>query len=71
MGATWDWDSLTCFSDIGGSISINKFIYHNITCKTTTVVVFKMSYTYIPESRLLVLTHLCHFYTFLKYLHEF
>ena len=38
-----------------------KSKYHNITCKTTTIVVFKMSCTYIPESHLLVLTQI-HYY---------
>ena len=36
---------LTKLSDIGGPISIYKFKYQNITCKTTTVLVSKMSCT--------------------------
>ena len=49
-----DWDSLLSFSDIGGSKSYIciKISYTKIQNKTTTAVVFTVSYTYNPESHL-------------------
>ena len=53
-GARLYWDSLPAFSDIGRPKSYNciKISYTKIQNKTTTVVMFKVSYTYSPESHL-------------------
>ena len=61
-GAARDWDSFTLLSDIGGPISINKSIYMKITCKTTTVVVVKMSCTYTCLSPIYLCLHKLHYY---------
>ena len=49
-----DWDSLPALSDIGVSKSYNciNISYTKIQNNTTTIVVFIVSYTYSPESRL-------------------
>ena len=51
---TLDWDSLPAFLDIGGPslITISKYRIQKYKIKTTTVVVFTVSYTYSPESHL-------------------
>ena len=48
------WDSLLTFSDIGRRKSYNriKISYTKLQNKTTTVVVFTVSYTYSYESHL-------------------
>ena len=53
-GARLDWDSLLAFSDIGVPKSYNciNISYAKIQNKTTTVVVFTVSYTSSPESHL-------------------
>ena len=48
------WDFLPAFSDIGGPslITISKYRIQKYKIKTTTVVVFTVSYTYSLESHL-------------------
>ena len=59
-GTAWYWDFLTCFSNIGELVSINKSI--NKTSSTTTVVVFKMSCTYTCLSLIYLYLYKFHYY---------
>ena len=56
------WDSLLTFSDIGGPKSYNriKILYTKLQNKTTTVVVFTLSYTYSSESYLHIQNYTLH-----------
>ena len=56
------WDSLPSLSDIGVSESYNciHISYTKIQNKTTTVVVFTLSYTYSSESHLHIQNYTLH-----------
>ena len=56
------WDSLLTFLDIGGPKSCNriKILYTKLQNKTTTVVVFTLSYTYNFESHLHIQNYTLH-----------
>ena len=56
------WDSLLALSDIGMSKSYNciNILYTKIQNKTTTVVVFTVSYTYNSESHLHIQNYTLH-----------
>ena len=56
------WDSLPALSYIGVSRSYNciNMLYTKVQNKTTTVVVFTVSYTYSPESHLHIQNYIFH-----------